>query len=194
MQSFTTGTIAGDGSFHCQECGTVGPLARTADVPACPQCGSTRVVRASLFSARFQREGEGAGVEAPREELVAAAQEFVPSPGRYLAFQDGAELRVVAIEGEHLRIGRSLTADLRFDDPTVSRRHALIVRQDDGESLRVVDDRSLNGVFVNGERVEWRVLRHGDEVVVGRHRLVFLDTISQAPGTAEHRTPGLAAG
>jgi pSer/pThr/pTyr-binding forkhead associated (FHA) protein len=62
---------------------------------------------------------------------------------------------------------------VRFDDPTVSRRHALIVRQADG--VRVLDDRSLNGVFVNGERVEWRVLTDGDEIVVGRYRLHFLE-------------------
>jgi pSer/pThr/pTyr-binding forkhead associated (FHA) protein len=39
----------------------------------------------------------------------------------------------------------------------------------------VLDDRSLNGVFVNGERVEWRVLGDGDEIVVGRYRLHFLE-------------------
>ncbi len=55
----------------------------------------------------------------------------------------------------------------------MSRRHALIVRQPDG--LRVLDDRSLNGVFVNGERVEWSTLADGDEVVIGRHRLYFVD-------------------
>ncbi len=54
----------------------------------------------------------------------------------------------------------------------MSRRHALIVRQADG--VRVLDDRSLNGVFVNGERVEWRALTDGDEIVVGRYRLHFL--------------------
>ena len=74
---------------------------------------------------------------------------------------------------EWTRIGRSLAADVRFDDPTVSRRHALIVRQPDG--LRVLDDRSLNGVFVNGERVEWSTLADGDEVVIGRHHLHFID-------------------
>ena len=68
---------------------------------------------------------------------------------------------------------------MRFDDPTVSRRHALIVRQPDG--VRVLDDRSLNGVFVNGERVEWRVLRDGDEIVVGRYRLHFLDEVATEP-------------
>ena len=61
---------------------------------------------------------------------------------------------------------------MRFDDPTVSRRHALIVRQPDG--VRVLDDRSLNGVFVNGERIEGRLLADGDEIIVGRYRLNFL--------------------
>jgi pSer/pThr/pTyr-binding forkhead associated (FHA) protein len=50
------------------------------------------------------------------------------------------------------------------------------VRQADG--VRVLDDRSLNGVFVNGERVEWRVLADGDEIVVGRYRLNFLEAAS----------------
>ncbi len=77
------------------------------------------------------------------------------------------------LKREWTRIGRSLAADIRFDDPTVSRRHALIVRQPDG--LRVLDDRSLNGVFVNGERVEWSTLASGDEIVIGRHHLHFID-------------------
>jgi pSer/pThr/pTyr-binding forkhead associated (FHA) protein len=78
-----------------------------------------------------------------------------------------------ALQREWTRIGRSLAADIRFDDPTVSRRHALIVRQPDG--LRVLDDRSLNGVFVNGERVEWSTLADSDEIVIGRHHLHFID-------------------
>ena len=77
------------------------------------------------------------------------------------------------LQREWTRIGRSLAADIRFDDPTVSRRHALIVRQPDG--LRVLDDRSLNGVFVNGERVEWSTLADGDEIVIGRHHLHFIE-------------------
>jgi pSer/pThr/pTyr-binding forkhead associated (FHA) protein len=60
----------------------------------------------------------------------------------------------------------------------VSRRHALIVRQPDG--VRVLDDRSLNGVFVNDERVEWRALTDGDEIVVGRYRLQFLHMTPEA--------------
>jgi pSer/pThr/pTyr-binding forkhead associated (FHA) protein len=93
-------------------------------------------------------------------------------PGEYVCYEENGELRTVALTREWTRIGRSLVADVRFDDPTVSRRHALIVRQPDG--MRVLDDRSLNGVFVNGARVEGKVLKDGDEIVVGRYRLTFL--------------------
>ena len=70
------------------------------------------------------------------------------------------------------RIGRSLSAHVRLDDPTVSRRHALLHR-DEG-SARVLDDRSLNGVFVDGERVELEQLRDGCEIAIGRFRLHFI--------------------
>ena len=93
------------------------------------------------------------------------------------------------LTSEWTRIGRSLTADIRFDDPTVSRRHAIIVRQDD--SVRVLDDRSLNGVFLNGERVEWGELADGDELIIGRYRLYFIDTATRA--SAARRRSATAA-
>jgi pSer/pThr/pTyr-binding forkhead associated (FHA) protein len=70
------------------------------------------------------------------------------------------------------RIGRSANADIRLDDPSVSRRHALIVLE--GRSLRILDDRSLNGVFLNGDIVEWGRLHDGDELTIGRYRLYAL--------------------
>ena len=88
---------------------------------------------------------------------------------------------------EWTRIGRSLAADVRFDDATVSRRHALIVCQADG--VRVLDDRSLNGVYVNGERVEWSPLSDGDQIAVGRHTLCFLDTSAVGAGASAGRPP-----
>jgi pSer/pThr/pTyr-binding forkhead associated (FHA) protein len=95
-------------------------------------------------------------------------------PGEYLAYRSPVgDVVAFGVRAEWTRIGRSLAADIRFDDPTVSRRHALIVRQPDG--LRVLDDRSLNGVFVNGERVEWSTLADGDEIVIGRHHLHFVE-------------------
>jgi pSer/pThr/pTyr-binding forkhead associated (FHA) protein len=176
MESLTTGTLAGTGSFRCEECGYVVTLAAADSLPDCPGCGGSRFARASLFSGgRFQRRpGEEPTVE-EREALLARARMMIGQPGQYLAWDDGSGVRVTPLDREWTRIGRSLAADVRFDDPTVSRRHALIVRQADG--VRVLDDRSLNGVFVNGERVEWRVLGDGDEIVVGRYRLHFLDAV-----------------
>ena len=169
-----SGTLAGTGSFRCEECGYVVNLAAADELPACPGCGGARFTRASLFAgARFQRKAGDAPTIEEREALIAEARERAREPGQYLAWADGDQVRIVALDREWTRVGRSLAADVRFDDPTVSRRHALIVRQADG--VRVLDDRSLNGVFVNGERVEWRVLADGDEIVVGRYRLHFLE-------------------
>lgn len=81
------------------------------------------------------------------------------------------------------RIGRSPDADIRLDDPSVSRRHALVVRTPEDE-LQVIDDRSLNGVVVNGKPVHWCPLDHGDELVIGRFRLKVLH--SQAPAGRHH--------
>jgi pSer/pThr/pTyr-binding forkhead associated (FHA) protein len=103
------------------------------------------------------------------------------SPGRYLAFHQDDGVVVVPVSREWTRIGRSLAADIRFDDATVSRRHALIANEEAG--VRVLDDRSLNGIQVNGRRVEWSPLTDGDEIVIGRHTLYFLDT-TKASDTA----------
>jgi len=107
-------------------------------------------------------------------DWIDEARSALEAPGKYLAYEDGSRRVVVAVAREWTRIGRSLAADVRFDDATVSRRHALIVAQADG--VRVLDDRSLNGVYVNGERVEWSPLSDGDRIAVGRHTLWFLDT------------------
>ena len=115
------------------------------------------------------------------------AREELMEPGEYVLYEDGEDTKAVALTREWTRIGRSLAADVRFDDPTVSRRHALVVRQPDG--VRVLDDRSLNGVFVNGERVEWRTLHDGDEILVGRYRLIFVSVPALA---AEQDAPARA--
>ena len=177
MESLTSGTLAGTGSFRCEQCGYVVTLAATDELPACPGCSGASFVRASLFAGgRFHRRAGEAPSAEQRAELVVAARALIDTPGEYLAYEDAGRLRVAPLEKEWTRIGRSLAADIRFDDPTVSRRHALIVRQPDG--VRVLDDRSLNGVFVNGERVEWRALTDGDEIVVGRYRLQFLHVVA----------------
>jgi hypothetical protein len=100
----------------------------------------------------------------------------ISDPGRYLAYEESGKQIVTPLAQEWTRIGRSLAADIRFDDATVSRRHALVVSQ--GEGVRVLDDRSLNGVFVNGKRVEWSALTDGDEITIGRHAIFYLDKVT----------------
>jgi len=183
MESLTSGTLAGTGSFRCEECGYVVTLASADALPDCPGCGSQSFARASLFSGpRFARSAPERAPE-DRDAWLAEARDAIAEPGQYLVFERDGRTETIALEREWTRVGRSLAADVRFDDPTVSRRHALIVRQPDG--VRVLDDRSLNGVFVNGERVEWRELGDGDEIVVGRYRLTFLDAGSPALGLTD---------
>jgi predicted component of type VI protein secretion system len=127
-------------------------------------------------SEEVQPEGRPEWIAARRAELT---------PGKYLAYEESGTHHCLPLAGEWTRIGRSLSAEVRFDDATVSRRHALVVNQEDG--VRVLDDRSLNGVYVNGRRVEWSPLSDGDEITVGRHAIFYLDTAtvgSDAPPAA----------
>jgi hypothetical protein len=174
MESLTSGTLAGTGSFRCSVCGHVVEMT-TADVlPVCPGCEGASFTRASLFAGtgRFKRTEPDLHTHTESDALD-AARDAIDAPGRYLIFHDSGSVRTVAMPGDSMRIGRSLSAHLRFEDPTVSRRHAVLVPDPDG--VRLLDDRSLNGVFVNGERTVSRVLRDGDEIVIGRYRLRFAD-------------------
>ena len=168
-----SGNVAGTGTFRCTDCDYPVSLDAVDELPTCPNCGGTQFVRASLFTTA-QASVVEVSTEAEDHGWLDDLRDSLEEPGQYLAYRTGDEdLKVFELQREWTRIGRSLAADVRFDDPTVSQRHALIVRQPDG--LRVLDDRSLNGVFVNGERVEWSTLADGDEIVIGRHHLHFVD-------------------
>src|SRR5215217_924363 len=95
---------------------------------------------------------------------AAAAAVWRLAPGRYLAIPDGEEV-VVARLGGITHIGRGPSADVVLDDASVSRRHALVVERG-GEAV-IADDRSRNGLFVNGRRVRQATLHNGDEVQLG---------------------------
>ena len=176
-------TVAENLPFRCAHCGEVTTLTVGGPATECPVCGAASLEPLAL-------PGPGTGTTAvedtqPPEERqlpawLAEPASLLGEPGEYICFEDADEVVVVPLTREWTRIGRGLAADVRFDDPTVSRRHALIVRGADG--LRVLDDRSLNGVFVNGQRVEWSPLSHGDEIRVGRHRLYYatLDPVGAA--------------
>lgn len=191
MESLTSGTLAGTGSFRCEQCGYVVTQAAQDELPACPNCGGRQFARVSLFGAgRFQRSLHDGPSREERSAWIAAARSELDEAGQYLVYEDQGRTCVVALHKEWTRVGRSLAADVRFDDPTVSRRHALIVRQPDG--VRVLDDRSLNGVFVNGERVEWRALGDGDEILVGRYHLHYV-VVAPAAVAPPPIAPGTSA-
>jgi hypothetical protein len=153
-------------------------MRETDTLPDCPRCGGSEYRRDSIFVSRQDHGGTTSEFLAPSTPLppswLRQVREQQQGAGYCLAMRDDdGEMRSFPVERGWTRIGRSLTADLRLDDPSVSRRHALIVAEP-GKKLRVLDDRSLNGVFLNGETVEWAPLRDGDELAIGRYRLYVL--------------------
>ena len=78
-----------------------------------------------------------------------------------------------SVAGERTTIGRAPECDVFLDDVTVSREHAVLERRPDG--IHVRDQGSLNGTYVNRERVEESRLADGDELQVGKYRLSFID-------------------
>jgi hypothetical protein len=95
-------------------------------------------------------------------------------PGRYLLAEGGGRDGVLLpLSGDVTHIGRGPWASLSLDDSTVSRRHAIIVRR--AGTTRILDDRSTNGVFVNGRRTTEAELRDGDVLVIGRLVLTYLE-------------------
>jgi pSer/pThr/pTyr-binding forkhead associated (FHA) protein len=115
------------------------------------------------------------GAPATQPEWLTKAREQAANQesGSFLAFDDDG-VKLFKLGDDWTRIGRSVTAGVRLDDPTVSRRHAIVVCEGPGQ-VRVLDDRSLNGVFVNGELTDWGTLADGDELTVGRYKLYLLE-------------------
>jgi hypothetical protein len=158
----------------CVSCGFAVSLVSVGALPECPNCHGREFRRSSIFDRRPPVDARAVEAEGDPEWLAEARAELERS-GQYLCFDEGdGEYAVIRLEPGWTRIGRSGAADLRLDDPTVSRRHALVVLTDSGD-LRALDDRSLNGLFVNGEPVEWAALADGDELEIGRYRVHVLE-------------------
>jgi len=176
---YAAGTHPGPGTYFCVECGAQLALRENDRLPPCPRCHSERFQLDSIFES-MQEHGEGTiEFDPPAEETPASwLDELRPrfEPGSiHLVCRDGdGALLDFEVAAGWSRIGRSAAADIRLDDPSVSRRHALVVSEP-GEALRVLDDRSLNGILVNGEIVEWGRLEDGDELAIGSYRLFVLE-------------------
>jgi pSer/pThr/pTyr-binding forkhead associated (FHA) protein len=114
---------------------------------------------------------EGAAEEA-EEELALSAGEFDAGVG-VLVIKGGPDAgsRYV-LDNDVTRVGRHPESDIFLDDITVSRRHAEFVREE--HLYKVVDVGSLNGTYVNRERIDATTLNSGDEVQIGKFKLFFL--------------------
>ena len=168
-------TAGGVGSFICEGCSFPVSFEPAESLTECPNCGGTDFRRASMFEQPTLKS-----IPMPRPatkpgEWLDGVRESIAGPGKYLAMFADGRTRVIELSDGWSRIGRSRTADIRLDDPTVSRRHAVVVRTPEGE-LRVLDDRSMNGICVNGEVVEWSPLGDGDELQIGRYTLVVIES------------------
>jgi predicted nucleic acid-binding Zn-ribbon protein len=168
-----TGELAAVGSLVCVGCGYSISLTAVDELPSCPACGGSKFRRASMFeSPTVDADAISPSPVAP--SWLEEAREELEAGGLYIAYEDDGEQMIVELRPGWTRIGRSGAADIRLDDATVSRRHALIVRTPENE-LRALDDRSLNGLFVNGEQADWAPLADGDELEIGRYRLYVLE-------------------
>jgi pSer/pThr/pTyr-binding forkhead associated (FHA) protein len=135
--------------------------------------------RTSVFRADFLTEVEGAEVDAPSSGV--AGVDALPSGAALLVVKRGpnAGSRFL-LDQDTTSAGRHPESDIFLDDVTVSRRHAEFRRE--GGEFVVVDVGSLNGTYVNREPVDTAVLANGDEVQIGKFRLVFLTGPGSAAG------------
>ncbi|MDD6461642.1 MAG: FHA domain-containing protein [Bifidobacteriaceae bacterium] len=75
------------------------------------------------------------------------------------------------LDEDRVTVGRDPSSDIMLDDGTVSRQHAVFIRENG--QYRVEDVGSLNGTYVNRKRVDSAQLKSGDELMIGKFRLVF---------------------
>jgi pSer/pThr/pTyr-binding forkhead associated (FHA) protein len=109
--------------------------------------------------------------------LAEAGTGGVPlAPGRYLLAEQGGDVRAIALTRQVTHLGRGFAATVQLEDPGVSRRHAIVVQR--RGSVRILDDRSANGTWVNGRRVFEAELRDGDVIVLGRAVLVYRERLA----------------
>jgi len=146
----------------------------------CNRCGHENPAR-SLFCASCGARLAQRGSDETTASYVPIGDE---DRGRPDDIPPGAGLLVVEkgpnagsrylIDQDLVRLGRDPEADILLDDVTVSRRHAEVRKASGGFAIH--DDGSLNGTYLNRRRIEHATLHNGDEIQIGRFRLVFHDS------------------
>lgn len=159
----------------CTQCGHENP----ADAKFCAQCGSRLATSPAVEPApdltstmaiqREEVERDEVGDLAPADQ---AAVDALPVGSALLVVLRGpnAGSRFL-LDTDLVKAGRHPDSEIFLDDVTVSRRHAEFRRTRDGYT--VTDVGSLNGTYVNRDRIDEVLLSGGDEVQIGKYRLVY---------------------
>jgi hypothetical protein len=151
------GFANGEGANFCQRCGA---SLRADQDPTHPGEGAGDSVTATY---RIDESGELVPVEL--EDVTARGPALVVRAG------GGRVGESFPIEGERMSIGRRPDSAVFLDDITVSRDHALLIRR--GDDWHLDDCGSLNGSYVNRERIESHRLEDGDELQIGKYKLSY---------------------
>jgi hypothetical protein len=161
-------------SVFCTQCGQQNP----DDSKFCARCGSPLALPTSggVTSAEQTTTISMTGIDVPEEhgtdDLADVGVESLPSGTALLVVKRGpnAGSRFL-LDKDVTTAGRHPESDIFLDDVTVSRRHAEFHRE--GNGFSVSDVGSLNGTYLNRERIETAPLAGGDEVQIGKFRLVY---------------------
>src|SRR4051794_19441175 len=162
-------------SVFCTQCGQQNP----DDSKFCARCGSPLANPAGGGTASAEQTTtiSMSGIDGPDEhggdDLADVGVEALPADAALLVVKRGpnAGSRFL-LDKDVTTAGRHPESDIFLDDVTVSRRHASFERE--GELFVVRDVGSLNGTYLNRERIDEATLSSGDEVQIGKFRLVFL--------------------
>ncbi|CAB4536740.1 unannotated protein [freshwater metagenome] len=157
----------------CNQCGH----RNTSDAVFCSSCGALldRPADQTITLAKVDPLQDAPGAA----DDVVVQLDQLPSGDAALVVRSGSQAGATfALRGPLTRLGRHPDSEIILDDITVSRRHADIHRS--GDRYVVRDAGSLNGTYVNHQRVDEVELRQGDELQVGKFRLVFFQIGSTA--------------
>jgi len=147
-------------SLRCTSCGQLNPNGANY----CQRCGALLDASGEAATAVY-RIDEASG------EAIVLPPSAVGGPALIIRAGGGREGESFLLEGEQVRIGRRPECEVFLDDITVSRDHALLRRE--GEGWTIEDLGSLNGTYVNRERIERARLRDTDELQIGKYKLIF---------------------
>lgn len=152
--------------MFCSQCGQQVPEGANF----CPACGAP-IAESTVADGDDTTSSLEVGAFDPQHE-VQDLPELEPGMGMLVVVRGPNAGSRFLLDRERTSIGRHPESDIFLDDVTVSRRHAIVSHRDG--AMVVEDNGSLNGTYVNGDRVEERELATGDELQIGRFKVLFV--------------------